>query len=141
MLNDLFDTDGNLFVERKISGYLFFTNQVISSVRNYLEELRFQLYPNKITLLVCPLYLCNILKAVKGCRTIYNGLVTNTHIPNSIKKRQNEINFILDFQWFRILNLPFKITKDSSLRWLQLRINQRILSINYLLSKMNLSDT
>ena len=26
LLNDLFDTDGNFFFVRKISGYLFFTN-------------------------------------------------------------------------------------------------------------------
>lgn len=37
--------------------------------------------------------------------------------------------------------MPFKITKDSSLRWLQLRINHRILGTNHLLLKMKLSDT
>ena len=146
-LNDLFDTDGNFFsLEKFQDTYSLQTNflqyqGVINSVRNYLADLRFQLYPNKITLPVRSLYLCNILKDKKGCRTIYNSFVTNTHIPKSIKKWQKEINFALDFQWFRILNLPFKVTKDSSLRWLQFRINHRILGTNYLLSKMNLSDT
>ena len=34
--------------------------------------------------------------------------------------------------------LPFKVTKEISLRWLQVRINHRILGTNYYLSKMNL---
>ena len=78
LLNDLFDTDGNCFTLEKFQDtYSLQTNflryqGVINSVRNYLEELRFQLYPNKITLPVCPLYYGNILKDKKGCRTIYN---------------------------------------------------------------------
>ena len=91
-LNDLFDTDGNFFsLEKFQDTYSLQTNflqyqGVINSVRNYLADLRFQPYPNKITLPVRSLYLCNILKDKKGCRTIYNSFVTNTHIPKSIKK-------------------------------------------------------
>ena len=37
--------------------------------------------------------------------------------------------------------LPFKVTKEISLRWLQVRINHRILGTNYYLSKMNLVES
>lgn len=148
LLNDLFDNNGNLMSQEKLqetfsvqTNFLQYQG-VVNSVRNYLEKLRFQHFPNKIELPVCPLYLSNILKNQKGCRNIYDSFIkTKACIPNSVKKWQNQINFSAEFQWSKILNLPFKITNDTSLRWLQLRINHRILGTNYLLFKMNISDT
>ena len=53
LLNDLFDTNGNFLSQEKIQDTyslqtMFLQNQgVINSVRNYLEEIRLHLYPNK----------------------------------------------------------------------------------------------
>ena len=37
--------------------------------------------------------------------------------------------------------LPFKVTKEISLRWHQLTISHSILGTNYYLSKMNLAES
>ena len=43
-----------------------------------------------------------------------------------------------DQEWKMINILPFRITKDTSLRWLQYRIIHRCIATNDMLSKFNL---
>ena len=40
-----------------------------------------------------------------------------------------------------MFGLPFKVTNEMSLRWLQVRINHRILRLNYYLYKMKLVES
>lgn len=143
-LNDLFDKNGNLITyENFLNIYGVQTNflqfqGVSNNIRCYLEKLRFQHFPNKINNPICPLHLSYILKDKKGCRRIYDSFIySDSLLPSSVKKWQQIINFPDDFEWQKVLNLPFKITLDTSLRWLQYRINHRILGTNYLLSKIN----
>ena len=51
----------------------------------------------------------------------------------------NRINPNQMLDWSKLLELPFKTTKDTNLRCLQMRINYRILGTNYLLLKMKLT--
>ena len=53
-------------------------------------------------------------------------------------KWQNELNLLQNLEWNKTFSLPFKITRDTNLRWFQVRINYRILGTNNLLFKMNI---
>ena len=46
-----------------------------------------------------------------------------------------------DTDWKFINSLPFKLTLDSKLRWLQVRITHRCIATNYLLQKQNIIDS
>ena len=43
--------------------------------------------------------------------------------------------------WYKIFELPFKITRDSKLQWLQFQTLHRILPTNYYLHKLKLIES
>jgi hypothetical protein len=45
-----------------------------------------------------------------------------------------------DLDWKKVYNLPFKVTKNTKLQWLQNRINHHILVTNYFLLKVKIID-
>lgn len=45
-----------------------------------------------------------------------------------------------DLDWKKVYNLPFKVTKNTKLQWLQYRINHHILVTNHFLSKVKIID-
>jgi len=82
----------------------------------------------------------NILtKDRKGSRSIYDVMVITQLQPKPQLKWQNNFPDVY-FNWKTLYSLPFKVTKDPKLRWLQYRINHRILGTNTLLKKMNIRD-
>lgn len=91
-----------------------------------------QLNPIRPFLVFC------LLKQSKGCRHIYDKFVNKNNVPSAIRKWRLELNLPEQHDWGKIFALPFKVTADTSLRWLQIRINHRILGTNYLRSKMSL---
>ncbi|MCU7801037.1 MAG: reverse transcriptase family protein, partial [gamma proteobacterium symbiont of Lucinoma myriamae] len=141
LINDLLDRNGNLIsfevFQREFSirsNFLQFEG-LISSVRNCLHNFRVEHFPNRDNNPVLPLVIRYILKNKKGCRNIYDKLIYKRINPPSTFKWQNELNLSPEFEWKYIFGLPFRITKDTSLKWLQVRINHRILGTNYLLAK------
>ena len=56
-----------------------------------------------------------------------------------LSKRQRDLNnnqYIYNWKW--IYSLPYRITKDTHLHWLQARLVHRIFPTKYLLTKMNI---
>ena len=82
------------------------------------------------------------MKDKKGCKTIYELLIKPKQPTLNISlKWQASILLPEDFNWNTVFYIPFKISQDTKLRWLQYRINHRILGTNYLLKKMNKNDS
>jgi hypothetical protein len=60
-----------------------------------------------------------------------------TIVSNGQKKWEAILALCLDeTKWIEIFKLPFIVTQNTKLKWLQYRINQRILGTNTLLYKI-----
>ncbi|MCU7801464.1 MAG: hypothetical protein KZQ70_15365, partial [gamma proteobacterium symbiont of Lucinoma myriamae] len=143
-VNDLLNRNGDLISFETFqemfsvqSNFLQFEG-LSNSIRNFLHTCRFQHFPNRDNNPILPLLARYILKNKKGSRDIYDKLVKKEIIPTSLIKWRKDLNLSPQLEWKKLFALPFKITKDTNLRWLQIRINHRILGTNYLLSKMNI---
>ena len=68
--------------------------------------------------------------------TVLNDKITNITPQEKWSFILNRHNII----WNKIYRLPFYITKNSKLQWLQYRINHRILGTNKLLYKIKVSQ-
>lgn len=145
-INDLMDRNGNFYnlndFERKFNLNTNFLTYhgIIAACISYLGTLRFQHLPVKGQQPTCPALIYTIIKNMKGCRNIYDILVNKNLLPSSIRKWERDIQFESEPDWKKYFKLPFKVTKDSSMLWFQLRMLHRILPSNYLLAKMTIKD-
>lgn len=145
-INDLLDRNGDIIsYEIFQRTYQIRTNflqfeGIVASIRDFLQNCRFQHLPVRAEEPFIPLVLKYISKDKKGCRAIYDKFTSNTCTPAAVAKWHNDLNLPLDFDWKKTFGLPFRVTNDTGLKWFQYRINHRILGTNYLLSKMNLKD-
>ena len=57
------------------------------------------------------------------------------------KKSQDSDPPYEETDWHKIFELPFKITRDSKLQWLQFQTLHRILPTNYYLHKLKLIES
>ena len=80
-------------------------------------------------------------KYQKGCRAIYDVLISNNVKPATCTKWAREINLHESFNWSKTFKRPFSVTKDSTLIWLQTRILHNILATNTLLVKLKLASS
>jgi len=80
------------------------------------------------------------LKSKKGIRDFYNILCSNSVIPTGKKKWNNTFGFSNE-TWKLIFKLPFIITNNTKLQWLQFRINHHILTTNAYLFKAAIVDS
>ena len=112
---------------------------VISVVKKIMKNVNFNLNQPKVFYPYIPLHLQSILKQVKGSKKMYEILNTNSTLPTS----QGKWSFFSFDQstWNNIYILPFTVTKDSKLQWLQYRINHHILTTNKYLYKVGLTDS
>ena len=113
---------------------------LIRSVRNFIKNCRIRHLAVKKANPIRPLILIYlyILKNQRGCRNIYDKFNCNYYRPTCLIKWQNELNLLQNLEWDKMFSLPFIITRDTNLRWFQVRINHRILGTNNLLFKMNI---
>ena len=58
-----------------------------------------------------------------------------------MNKWQNYLDLNLELSWKKFFYLPFKVTNDTTLRWFQYRINNRILGTNSFLHKIRISNS
>lgn len=82
-------------------------------------------------------------KNVKGCKDMYNVLINEKKSQVSAKLKWIEENDppYEETDWHKIFELPFKITRDSKLQWLQFQTLHRILPTNYYLHKLKLIES
>ena len=92
---------------------------------------------------IIPKYLNLILSDKKGCKKIYDIFIS---ISNDKPKHESKWEHIFNinvkhYWWKKHYQIPFQVTKDTKLQWLQYRINYRILAINSYLFKIKYIDS
>ena len=111
---------------------------LLAVVRNYLAQC-FRHMSNNGSNPLCPLIISIVLSQVKGSRKFYDILMKTNALPNATNKWQRDLNnnqYIYNWRW--IYSLPYRITKNTHLHWLQARLVHKILPTKYLLTKMNI---
>ena len=89
---------------------------------------------------VIPYNLAIIISNAKGTKTIYNTLIKDKmNIPNNQSKWEEQLSRN-DLEWTKIYDLPFQLSMNPNLKWLQYRINHRILATNQYLKKINITN-
>ncbi len=86
-----------------------------------------------------PSFVKILLKSTKGTHDMYSILTKNDTVPTGQIKWSNILE-IEESQWREIFSLPFKLTANTKLQWLQFRINHYILATNKYLCKVNITD-
>ena len=137
MINDLLDADGELLTyvefQRKyqlLSNFLVYEG-IAKSIKDYIFSFRFAQFLYRQDNPMLTYSLLHILRYKKGCRDINDKLNNTDILPISVRKWQLEFN-ITQSQWKNIFALPFKVTQEMNLRWLQIRINPAYLIPNIL---------
>ena len=75
--------------------------------------------------------------------SVYSKFINDLQYKQKYKDKWNTtLNVNLSDQEWKMINiLPFRITKDASLRWLQYRIIHRCIATNDMLSNFNLVES
>ena len=73
---------------------------------------------------------------------MYILLINNNErkIKSISKWEESEVQFN-EPEWENIFELPFKVSQESKLRWLQFRILHRLFPCNYYLHRLKLVDS
>ena len=145
-ITDLIDADGKFLTLHKFkqkyhidTNFITF-NGIISSISKYKKELKLKgdLKPS-IVLPFRPIQISWILQYTKGCKPFYDIFNSKDLTKsNAMKKWENNLNCnnIQLQDWKIIMQIPFKCTLDTKLRWFQYRINNRILATNSFIYKI-----
>ena len=67
----------------------------------------------------------SILPGKKGCKKIYQNIVRNWLQSTSQNKWNMKCNLSINFEWKKVYNPPYMITKDCNLRWFQYKLVHR----------------
>ena len=111
----------------------------VRTVRANIDQLNLV----KIQRPTVPKYLNIILNDKKGCKNIYNVFISRqTDKPKHELKWEHLLNLNVSQNWWqKHYSIPFLVTKDTKLQWLQNRINCRILGTKSYLHKIEYIDT
>ena len=92
---------------------------------------------------VFPSYIRIMMFDKKNKFSVYSKFINYLQYKQKYKDKWNTtLNVNLSDQEWKMINiLPFRITKDTSLRWLQYRIIHRCIATNDMLSKFNLVES
>ena len=142
-INDLVDEDGKYLSFEKlkdkfnINGNVMMYNSIISSLKQV--EKMFLPENFKLTCPFIPSFMRTICRSKKGTKDMYSVLIKNEIIPNG-KKKWGEILHMDELQWRDFFKMPFIVTNNTKLQWLQYRINHRILATNSFLFKIKVVE-
>jgi len=87
-----------------------------------------------------PIHIQNINRSKRGNNYVYNSLNNNDCTPTGQTHWNKQLN-ITPEQWKKIYTLPYLITKDTYLLWLQYRILHNILPTNSYLVKIQVCES
>ena len=144
-IDDLLDENNDVLslpdVNEKFDIRVPFTTyySIVRTVRANIGQLNLV----KIQRPTIPKYLNIILNDKKGCKNIYNVFISRqTDKPKHELKWEHLLNLHVNQNWWqKHYSIPFLVTKDTKLQWLQYRINYRILGTNSYLHKIKYIDT
>ena len=145
-INDLIDTNGDLYSYDYIENILqvetnFIEAQgLLRAIWQLKNSLNFQNTTYKLVSPIKPLQLEVLSRDKKGCQRIYRILTNNNSIPIAQRKWNTELDTQQNLNWNDVYILPYKLTKDTKLRWFQYRLIHRIISTNTFLSLIGVRD-
>ena len=87
-----------------------------------------------------PIALKILLYDKKGCQRIYRIFCKNNDKPTAQRKWDNVLLLLETHDWYKTYTLPYKVTRDTNVRWFQYRLIHRILSTNTFLYKIGISQ-
>ena len=143
-VNDFFSIDGKLLTKSdfekkfKIQPICFLKyHGILKSIKAFIKLKNLVHDTSLPNIPFIPYHLQCILKNCKGCKDMYKILRDKTILPIAIQKWNNALlNNIDHNNWQTIFKIPYKITNDTSLHWLQYRILHRILPTKQYLKKI-----
>ena len=145
-ISDLIDQSGNFFeynyvtqVLRINTNFLKFYG-LLQSIINLKQHVGIVNTGKNITRPFIPTTVRLLTLDKKGSKRFYNILIQNTCKPISQIKWQTELNLQDSFKWQTVYTIINKITKDTNLKWFQLRIQHRILATNTFLTKIGIKQ-
>lgn len=109
---------------------------VISAIKKAANNYKKDTY--KLCCPFIPACLQVFFKSRKGSKDMYKILINNNVTPTGQLKWGEILGE--DLIWKHIFKLPFTVTVNTKLQWLQYRINHRILATNKFLCKIKLID-
>jgi hypothetical protein len=121
----------------KIVVNFFKYNSIISAIRQ--AKRAFTMGESRLVCTFIPSIVQQLLRHKKGSKDMYDILNKCTTTPTG-QNKWCEILDQPDLDWKKVYNLPFKVTKNTKLQWLQYRINHHILVTNHFLSKAEIID-
>ena len=146
LIIDLFDTDGEFLSQETLKHFNVNMNFLDYAGLRKTVLKRIELCDIKNTKLAMqpfiPSTIAVFLKNIKGCKDMYNILISKKKEPvKSISKWKDEGFNISDADWCKIFELPYKTTKESKFHWLQFKILHRLIPTNKYLKKLKLTDS
>ena len=143
-VKDMYTTDGDIIgIHSLQNNYGIKTNfleynGVRSVLRKYQRKVVGELVSVDCYCPAFPIALNCIMKSSKDISGIFNDIIQSTKAE---QKWIVEFDLPQNFNWKHVYTLPYFLTKDPKLRWLQFRIINRIISTNTFLKKIGLCDT
>lgn len=142
-VNDIVKSDGNFYSQNELNGiYNININflqyyGLIKATTQWKETLKLESIEKKLDMPFIPYALKVYRKQQKGVKDMYKVLNSNVDIPAG-KAKWNSIYNLSDEIWKKIYLWPHNITKNSTLKWFQFRINHNILATNKFLNKIKI---
>jgi hypothetical protein len=118
--------------------YLYFLG-VVSAIKKLI--IKVETPDTGYTKPFIPFCLKSILTNTKGTKPMYATLKKNEYEPVCLTKWSNTFANLTCEDQKHLYNMPFAITQDSTLQWLQYRIVHRILGTNSFLHKIKYIDS
>lgn len=115
-------------------------NGIVSAIRKYIQNFDL-INVNELIHPLLPTHIALFTEKTKGVKKFYDMLNNKKALQSKGKERWEEQFDFSDEFWKDIYKLPFKITKNSKLQWLQFRISHNILTTNSFLFKVKLVNT
>ena len=142
-VNDIVSENGDFYTLEQLHNIFNISldimkyNSIISSVKEKSNMCTKE--DRNLTCPFIPSTVYIIIKSNKGAKDMYCLLNKNFSVPGVVTKWNNFIE-LSDLEWKNIFKLPFIITKNTKLQWLQYRINHRILATNKFLFRIKILD-
>ena len=108
---------------------------ILAAIKDYQKKLGLEL-KGSFVVSDAPVWKCLLKNGVKG---IYSRLVRNRDIPKCLNKWSKELNIETDVK--EILNIIFKTTNDSCLRWFQYKLLHGLFPTGHFLYLRKLLDS
>ena len=143
-INDIIKDDGNMFsyeeLKRAYNVNINFLqyNGLVRSILDWKKKLNIENIKKKVeNPMNIPFGFKIYIKSKKGSQDMYKLLNESKETPTGMIAWNKKYDFDKN-EWKRIFNEPFRITRDTTMQWFQIRINHNILATNKFLTKIKI---